>query len=147
MEITRTKNGNRALVFYLCAPQVDALEEIADAVEWALAENNVGEVEQGATIRDELTEPQSVEIFLAEEGFQRSIRVGKCEGDILASVWFCEQPPAVDDEGEEESEPLNLPGVVCDALAEHFPRAKFGASSFVIQPDQRVFDYVVFEHD
>ena len=77
-------------------------------------------------------------------------------------MYFAEQPkpeplPAVEleeeEDGEEdpepepepEPEPLNLPGVVCEELAERFPGLRVGASSFVIKPDQRVFDFLVEE--
>ena len=155
MEARRTKNGDRALLVYLLDAQGVDESALESAIETVLEENEVGEVEKGATIRDELTDAQRVEIILAEEGLQRSIRVGAVEGTLLASLYFAQQPPIVEVVGEEEEEeeegeepePLNLPGVVCATLAERFPGLTVGASAFVLKPDQRVFDFVVFEHD
>lgn len=148
MEVKRTKNGDRALLVYLLDAQDVDESALESAIEWTLEENWVGDVEKGATIRDELADAQKVEILLAEEGLQRSIRVGAVEGTLLASLFFAQQPPLVEvvgEEEEEEPEPLNLPGVVCATLAERFPGATFGASAFVLLPDQRAFDFVVEE--
>ena len=149
MEVRRTKNGDRALLVYLIDAQGVDEAALETAIEWTLEENWVREGEKGATIRDELADAQTVEIILAEEGLQRSIRVGAVEGTLLASLYFAQQPPIVEvvGEEEEETEPLNLPGVVCETLAERFPGLTVGASAFVLKSDQRVFDFVVFEHD
>lgn len=151
MEARRTKNGDRALLVYLFDAQGVDESELEKSIESTLEANEVGEVEKGATIRDELADAQKVEILLAEEGLQRSIRVGSVKGTIIASLYFAQQPPLVEVVGEEEKEhdpePLNLPGVVCAALAERFPGLTVGASAFVLKPDQRVFDFVVSEHD
>lgn len=149
MEVRRTKNGDRALLVYLLDAQGVDETELETAIEWALSENYVGEVEKGATILDELANVQKVELILAEEGLQRSVRVGAVEGTILASLYFAQQPPIVEiveEDEEEEPEPMNLPDVVCDDLARRFPGLLVGASSFVIKQDQRVFDFVVLAH-
>ena len=160
MEVKRTKNGDRALLVYLVDAQGVDESALESAIEFALEENEVGEVEKGATILDELKTTKTVETVLSAENWRRSVRVGAVEGAILASLYFAEQPkpellPAVEveEEGEEEEdlepepepEPLNLPGVVCEELAERFPGLRVGASSFVIKPDQRVFDFIVEE--
>ena len=158
MEVKRTKNGDRALLVYLFDAQSVDESELETAIESTLEANEVGEVEKGATVRDELADAQKVEIVLAEEGVQRSICVGAVEGTILASLYFAQQPPLVElveEEGDEEEEqkpepepepePLNLSGVVCAALAERFPGLLVGASSFVIKPSQRDFDFLVEE--
>ena len=163
MEVKRTKNGDRALLVYLLDAQDVDESALESAIEFALAENEVGEVEKGATILDELETAKTVETVLTAENWRRSVRVGAVEGAILASLYFAEQPkpeplPVVElvEEGEEdeedsepepepEPEPLNLPGVVCEELAERFPDLRVGASSFVIKPDQRVFDFLVEE--
>lgn len=148
MEVRKTKNGDRALLVYLLDAQDVDESSLESAIEWTLAENWVGEVEKGATILDELADAQKVEIILAEEGLQRSIRVGAVEGTLFASLYFAQQPPIVEVVGEEEEEepepePLNLPGVVCEELAERFPGLRVGASAFVIKQDQHVFDFVI----
>lgn len=158
MEVTRTKNGDRALLVYLLDAQGVDESALESAIEFALAEREVGEVEKGATILDDLETVETVETVLAAEDWRRSVRVGAVEGTILASLYFAEQPkpeplPAVEVEEEEddeedpepEPEPLNLPGVVCEELAERFPGLRVGASSFVIKSDQRVFDFIVEE--
>ena len=154
MEVNRTKNGDRALLVYLLDAQDVDESALESAIEWTLAENWVGEVEKGATILDELETAKTVETVLTAENWRRSVRVGAVEGAILASLYFAEQPkplPVVEleeeeeEEGEEEPEPLNLPGVVCEELAERFPGLLVGASSFVIKQDQRAFDFIVEE--
>lgn len=163
MEVKRTKNGDRALLVYLLDAQNVDESALESAIEFALAENEVGEVEKGATILDDLETAKTVEPVLTAENWKRSVRVGAVEGTILASLYFAEQPkpeplPVVEveeEEGEEEPEPeqepepepepLNLPGVVCEELADRFPGLQVGASSFVIKSDQRVFDFLVEE--
>ena len=160
MEVKRTKNGDRALLVYLLDAQGVDESALESAIEFALEENEVGEVEKGATILDELETAKTVEAVLTAESWRRSVRVGAVEGAILVSLYFAEQPkpeplPIVEieeeEEGEEEPEPepepepLNLPGVVCEELAERFPGLRVGASSFVIKSDQRVFDFLVEE--
>ena len=160
MEVTRTKNGDRALLVYLLNAQGVDESALESAIEFALAENEVGEVEKGATILDDLKTAKTVETVLTSENWRRSVRVGAVEGTILASLYFAQQPkpeplPVVEleegEEGEEEPEPepepepFNLPGVVCEELAERFPGLLVGASSFVIKSDQRVFDFLVEE--
>lgn len=160
MEVKRTKNGDRALLVYLLDAQDVDESALESAIEFALAENEVEEVEKSATILDELETAKTVETVLTAENWRRSVRVGAVEGTILASLYFAEQPkpeplPVVEleegEEGEEEPEPepepepLNLPGVVCEELAKRFPGLRVGASSFVIKSDQRVFDFLVEE--
>ena len=174
MEVKRTKNGDRALLVYLLDAQGVDESALESAIESVLAENEVGEVEKGATILDELETAKTVETVLTAENWRRSVRVGAVEGTIIASLYFAEQPkplPVVEleeeeeeegeeepeleleeeeeEEGEEEPElepePLNLPGVVCEELAERFPGLLVGASSFVIKQDQRAFDFIVEE--
>ena len=162
MEVKRTKNGDRALLVYLLDAQDVDESALESVIEFALEENEVVEVEKGATILDELETAKTVETVLTAEDWRRSVRVGAVEGTILASLYFAQQPkpeplPAVEieeegEEGEEEEsepepepEPLNLPGVVCKELAERFPGLRVGASSFVIKPDQRVFDFLIEE--
>ena len=158
MEVKRTKNGDRALLVYLLDAQGVDESALESAIESVLAENEVGEVEKGATILDELDMAKTVETVLTAENWRRSVRVGAVEGTIIASLYFAEQPkplPVVEleeeeeEEGEEEPELepelLNLPGVVCEELAERFPGLLVGASSFVIKQDQRAFDFIVEE--
>ena len=160
MEVRRTKNGDRALLVYLLDAQDVDESALESAIESTLEANEVGEVEKSATILDALETAKTVETVLTAENWRRSVRVGAVEGTILASLYFAEQPkpeplPVVEieegDEGEEEPEPepepepLNLPGVVCEELAERFPGLRVGASSFVIKQDQRVFDFLVEE--
>ena len=162
MEVKRTKNGDRALLVYLLDAQSVDESALESAIEFALAENEVGEVEKGAIILDELETAKTVETVLTAENWRRSVRVGAVEGTILASLYFAEQPKPeplpiveIEEEGEEgeeeesesepEPEPLNLPGVVCEELAERFPGLRVGASSFVIKSDQHVFDFLVEE--
>ena len=158
MEVRKTKNGDRALLVYLLDAQGVDESALESAIESVLAENEVGEVEKGATILDELDMAKTVETVLTAENWRRSVRVGAVEGTIIASLYFAEQPkplPVVEleeeeeEEGEEEPELepelLNLPGVVCEELAERFPGLLVGASSFVIKQDQRAFDFIVEE--
>ena len=158
MEVKRTKNGDRALLVYLLDAQGVDESALESAIESALEENEVGEVEKGATILDDLETAKTVETVLTAGNWRRSVRVGAVEGAIIASLYFAEQPkpeplPVVEleegEEGEEEPEPepepLNLPGVVCEELAERFPGLRVGASSFVIKSDQHVFDFLVEE--
>lgn len=140
MEAKRTKNGDRALLVYLFDAQDVDEYALETAIESALAANEVGEVEKGATVRVELETAKTVESILTAENWRRSVRVGAVEGTLFASLYFAKQPQTDGDGDEEEPEPLNLSGVVCDALAERFPGLRVGSSAFVVRQDQRVFD-------
>ena len=64
MEVKRTKNGDRALLVYLLDAQGVDESALESAIEFTLAENEIGEVEKGATILDELETAKTVETVL-----------------------------------------------------------------------------------
>ena len=171
MKVTKTKDGDRAILVYLLDADGIDVAALETAVETALIDAGVDKVEMGAAIGDTVGYKRTVETCLTCGEWSRSIRVGACSGLFLSTLFFCEQPAppippetdddttvddgtvdddpeiidVIDDGGdvEPEPEPLNITEVICDKLRETFTGAAFGASAFVIKPTQNEFDYLI----
>lgn len=170
MKVTKTKDGDRAILVYLLDADGIDVAALETAVETALTDAGVDKVEKGASIADTVGYKRTVETCLTAGEWLRSIRVGACSGLFLSTLYFCEQPqppipPETDDDTavddgtvdnpenidvidvggdiEPEPEPLNITEVICDKLRKTFAGAAFGASAFVIKPTQNEFDYLI----
>lgn len=92
MQVTKAKNGNRALLVYLFNATGAEPSDLNQAIEAALGSLEVGEIELGGALHTAVADDSRVETSIESGGWKNGIRIGAASGDVLTSLYFYSAP-------------------------------------------------------